>query len=102
MIKAACTSADVPSARKSGQQQMTFDTEWNTWFPHILPDRNKHGNGVHHIGFEAENNHGAVIRSLGEPGFDTNRTPGICPGSSWTIVGSKDVLGVNLNIKPVR
>ena len=23
----------------SEQQQMTFDTEWNTWFPHISPDR---------------------------------------------------------------
>jgi len=23
----------------SDQRQMTFDTEWNTWFPHISPDR---------------------------------------------------------------
>lgn len=23
----------------SGQTQMTFDEEWNTWFPHISPDR---------------------------------------------------------------
>ena len=25
----------------SEQTQMTFDTEWNTWFPHISPDRKK-------------------------------------------------------------
>lgn len=25
----------------SEQTQMTFDTEWNTWFPHISPDRTK-------------------------------------------------------------
>ena len=23
----------------SEQTQMTFDSEWNTWFPHISPDR---------------------------------------------------------------
>ena len=34
--------------------------------------------------------------------FDTGRTIGIYPGSSWTIVDSEDVLGVNLNIKPKR
>ncbi len=62
----------------------------------------RHGNGVHHIGFEVGDDRDAVIRSLGELGFDTNRTLGIYPGSSWTIVDSEDVLGVNLNIKPVR
>ncbi|MBR2161693.1 MAG: hypothetical protein IKN48_00615 [Bacteroidaceae bacterium] len=35
-------------------------------------------------------------------GFDTERTFGGYPGSSWTIVDSEDVLGVNLNIKPKR
>ena len=25
----------------SGQTQMTFDPHWNTWFPHISPDRHK-------------------------------------------------------------
>lgn len=25
----------------SEQTQMTFDTEWNTWFPHVSPDRQK-------------------------------------------------------------
>lgn len=62
----------------------------------------KHGNGVHHIGFEVGADRDAVIESLAEEGFDTNRTMGIYPGSSWTIVDSEDVLGVNLNIKPVR
>ena len=62
----------------------------------------KHGYGVHHIGFEVGDARDAVIESLGELGFDTNRTLGIYPGSSWTIVDSEDVLGVNLNIKPVR
>ena len=43
-----------------------------------------------------------LIRELKEMGFDTERTIGVYPGSSWTIVDSEDVLGVNLNIKPKR
>lgn len=39
---------------------------------------------------------------MGELGFDTERTIGVYPGSSWTIVDTEDVLGVNLNIKPKR
>lgn len=62
----------------------------------------KHGNGVHHLGFEVGDQRDAVIESLAEEGFDVNRTLGIYPGSSWTIVDSEDTLGVNLNIKPVR
>ncbi len=62
----------------------------------------RHGNGVHHIGFETGEDRDAVIGHLSGLGFDTNRTLGIYPGSSWTIVDSEDVLGVNLNIKPVR
>ena len=62
----------------------------------------KHGNGVHHIGFEVGEARDAVIENLAGMGFDTNRTLGIYPGSSWTIVDAEDVLGVNLNIKPVR
>lgn len=62
----------------------------------------KHGYGVHHLGFEVGDARDAVIDSLKDAGFDTNRTLGIYPGSSWTIVDSEDVLGVNLNIKPVR
>ena len=62
----------------------------------------RHGNGVHHIGFETGEDRDEVIEHLAGLGFDTNRTLGIYPGSSWTIVDSEDVLGVNLNIKPVR
>lgn len=62
----------------------------------------KHGNGVHHIGFEVGSDRDQVIEDLAEAGFDTNRTLGIYPGSSWTIVDGEDTLGVNLNIKPVR
>ena len=63
---------------------------------------NKHGQGVHHIGFEVGEARDEVIKELKEMGFDTERTIGIYPGSSWTIVDSEDVLGVNLNIKPKR
>ena len=62
----------------------------------------KHGNGVHHIGFETGDDRDNVIDHLKDLGFDTNRTLGIYPGSSWTIVDTEDILGVNLNIKPVR
>lgn len=62
----------------------------------------KHGNGVHHIGFEVGERRDEIIRELGKDGYNVNRTVGIYPGSSWTIVDSEDVLGVNLNIKPKR
>ncbi len=62
----------------------------------------KHGNGVHHIGFEVGDKRDAVIGELKQAGYDVDRTLGIYPGSSWTIVDSEDTLGVNLNIKPVR
>ena len=62
----------------------------------------KHGNGVHHIDFEVGERRDEVIQELSEAGYDTNRTLGIYPGSSWTIVDSEDDLGVNLNIKPRR
>jgi hypothetical protein len=61
----------------------------------------KHGNGVHHLGFEVGERCDAVIQELEELGYDM-RTIGYYPGSSWTIVDSEDSLGVNLNIKPVR
>lgn len=63
---------------------------------------NKHGQGVHHLGFEVGDARDEVIKELNEMGFDTERTIGIYPGSSWTIVDSENVLGVNLNIKPKR
>ena len=62
----------------------------------------KHGNGVHHIGFEVGDKRDEIIRELAAAGYDTDRTMGIYPGSSWTIVDGEDTLGVNLNIKPVR
>ncbi len=62
----------------------------------------KHGNGVHHLGFEVGDRRDAVIGALEDMGLDARRTVGYYPGSSWTIVDSEDVLGVNLNIKPVR
>lgn len=43
-----------------------------------------------------------IVRELAAAGYDTDRTMGIYPGSSWTIVDGEDTLGVNLNIKPVR
>lgn len=60
-----------------------------------------HGNGVHHLGFEVGNDRDMIIDELEKEGF-VQRTLGIYPGSSWTIVDSEDVLGVNLNIKPIR
>ena len=62
----------------------------------------KHGNGVHHLGFEVGDRRDAVLGALEGLGLDTRRTVGYYPGSSWTIVDSEDVLGVNLNIKPKR
>ncbi|GHU05995.1 lactoylglutathione lyase [Spirochaetia bacterium] len=59
----------------------------------------KHGQGVHHLGFEVGEKRDAVINELGEKGYEM-RTIGYYPGSSWTIVDSEDKLGVNLNIKP--
>ena len=62
----------------------------------------KHGNGVHHLGFEVGEKRDEIIRDLASDGYDVNRTLGIYPGSSWTIVDGENTLGVNLNIKPLR
>ncbi len=62
----------------------------------------KHGNGVHHLGFEVGDNRDEVLQGIRDLGLSVERTVGYYPGSSWTIVDSEDVLGVNLNIKPVR
>jgi hypothetical protein len=82
-----------------------------TWVVELIePDENpstfrefldKHGNGVHHLGFEVGERRDAIIAELEAEGFDM-RTVGYYPGSSWTIVDSEDSLGVNLNIKPFR
>lgn len=62
----------------------------------------KHGSGVHHIGFEVGDKRDAIIDELEKKeGFEM-RTIGYYPGSSWTVVDSEEALGVNINIKPVR
>lgn len=61
----------------------------------------KHGNGVHHLGFEVGDRRDSIVNELSEQGYAL-RTVGYYPGSSWTIVDTEDDLGVNLNIKPVR
>lgn len=61
--------------------------------------QDKHGNGVHHIGFEVGDRRDAIVGELADMGYDL-RTVGIYPGSSWTIVDTEEDLGVNLNIKP--
>ena len=64
--------------------------------------QDKHAFGVHHLGFEVGDDRDKVIEFLKDMGYDIDRTVGIYPGSSWTIVDTEDALGVNLNIKPVR
>ena len=61
----------------------------------------KHGEGVHHLGFEVGEKRDAIVNELEESGYEM-RQIGIYPGSSWTIVDSEERLGVNLNIKPKR
>jgi len=61
----------------------------------------KHGYGVHHLGFQVHEKRDAVISELEEMGYKM-RTVGKYAGGSWTIVDSEDELGVNLNIKPSR
>lgn len=61
----------------------------------------KHGQGVHHLGFEVGDRRDAIVGELEkEKGYDL-RTVGYYPGSSWTIVDTEEALGVNLNIKPM-
>lgn len=59
----------------------------------------KHGYGVHHLGFQVGERRDAVVGELEERGYEM-RTVGIYPDGSWTIVDSENTLGVNLNIKP--
>lgn len=61
----------------------------------------KHGNGVHHIGFEVGSKRDDIIAELEEEGYHM-RTVGYYPGSSWTVMDTEEDFGVNLNIKPVR
>ncbi|AEF81495.1 glyoxalase family protein [Leadbettera azotonutricia ZAS-9] len=62
--------------------------------------QNKHGNGVHHLGFVVgPDRRDAVVGEFEEMGYPI-RTLGYYPGGSWTIIDAEDDLGVNLNIKP--
>lgn len=61
----------------------------------------KHGQGVHHLGFEVGDRRDAIVDELEQAkGYDL-RTVGYYPGSSWTVVDTEQDLGVNLNIKPL-
>lgn len=59
----------------------------------------RHGNGVHHIGFQVGQARDSVINELETMGY-VMRNIGMYTGGSWTIVDGEDNLGVNLNIKP--
>lgn len=59
----------------------------------------KHGNGLHHLGFQVGDARDAVVAELEATGYPV-RNVGIYPGGSWTIIEAEDSLGVNLNIKP--
>ncbi len=59
----------------------------------------KHGPGVHHLGFQVGEARDAIVGELEEKGYPV-RTVGMYPGGSWTIIDTEDTLGVNLNIKP--
>lgn len=61
----------------------------------------KHGNGVHHLGFEVGERRDAIVSEMEKMGYAL-RTVGYYPGSSWTIMDTENDLGVNLNIKPIR
>ena len=60
---------------------------------------NKHGNGVHHIGFKAGDKCNAVLSELEALGYVMRNTT---KNNGWTIVDGEDTLGVNLNIKPLK
>jgi glyoxalase/bleomycin resistance protein/dioxygenase superfamily protein len=59
----------------------------------------KHGEGVHHLGFEVGEKRDAIVNELEKRGCPP-RLVGI--NKSWTVVDTEDRLGVNLNVKPNR
>lgn len=61
----------------------------------------KHGNGVHHIGFRVGDERDAMVEELTAAGVDADRTIGINPGRTWTIVDLEDTIGVNINLKKI-
>jgi hypothetical protein len=58
----------------------------------------KHGQGLHHLGFDEKGQRDLVVREFEEKGYQL-RTIGIHAKDSWTIVDTEDDLGTNLNIK---
>ena len=60
---------------------------------------NKHGYGVHHLGFLTGEKRDAVVDEFCERGYEL-RTVGMYEDGSWTVIDSEDTLGVNLNVKP--
>jgi hypothetical protein len=59
----------------------------------------KHGEGVHHLGFAVGEKRDAIICEMEEMGYIV-RTIGYGAVNSWTIMDTEEKLGVNLNIKP--
>lgn len=62
---------------------------------------NKHGSGIHHLGFRVGEERDALVQELTKAGYDANRTVGINPGRTWTIVDTEETLGVNINLKKI-
>jgi hypothetical protein len=58
----------------------------------------KHGQGVHHLGFAVGDRRDAVVNELEGMGYGI-RQIGVSD-HTWTVIDSEDILGVNLNIKP--
>jgi len=59
----------------------------------------KHGQGVHHIGFVVGDRRDAIIKEFEEKGYVLRTVGNTSPGNSWTVVDTEDALGINLNIK---
>jgi hypothetical protein len=57
----------------------------------------KHGEGVHYLGFNTGNKRDAVINELEAKGYALRI---LGPNKSWTVVDTEEELGVCLNIKP--
>jgi hypothetical protein len=57
----------------------------------------KHGEGVHYLGFNAGGKRDAVVEELEQNGHALRI---LGPDKLWTVVDTEDALGVCLNIKP--
>lgn len=61
----------------------------------------KHGNGVHHLGFHVGEARDAVVVELERSGFPV-RNIGVGKLGTWTIIDGESALGVNLNVSTSR